>query len=133
VFYREIKPYQSYEVHSQILTWDAKWTFVVSYFLRTGARLAPEDFGGSERFLKDEKARKKLFAVAVSKYVAKAGRVTLPPAELLEAGGYMPRAERSLEKVSEGKVIELVEEEWSAGRLEEVRLRGLEYMRSFAG
>jgi hypothetical protein len=133
VFYREIKPYQTYEVHSQILAWDAKWTFVVSYFLRTGARLEPEDVGGSQRLLKDEKARKQLYAVAVSKYVAKAGRATLPPAELLEAGRYTARIEMGLEKVSEGEVIELVDMEWSASRTEEVRLRGLEYIRSFVG
>jgi hypothetical protein len=68
----------------------------------------------------------------VSKYVTKAGRVTLPPAELLEAGGYTWQAEGGFEKGDEGKVIESVEGEWPAARLEEVRLKGLEYMRSFA-
>ncbi|KAI9845637.1 MAG: hypothetical protein M1837_004611 [Sclerophora amabilis] len=36
-FRREIKPYQSYEIWSRVLSWDRKWLYIVSHFVRKGA------------------------------------------------------------------------------------------------
>ena len=36
VFKREIKPLQRYEVWSRVLTWDAKWLVLVTYFVKAG-------------------------------------------------------------------------------------------------
>ncbi|KAJ5727034.1 hypothetical protein N7493_006061 [Penicillium malachiteum] len=72
VFRREIKPYQSYEIVSRVLSWDEKWVYIVSYFLKRS------------RTKKDtEITEDRILASAVSKYVFKQGRQTVQPAEVL--------------------------------------------------
>jgi len=38
-FRRELKPYESYELWSRVLTWDEKWIYIVTHFVRKGAVL----------------------------------------------------------------------------------------------
>ncbi|ANB12762.1 hypothetical protein AWJ20_1032 [Sugiyamaella lignohabitans] len=65
VFRHEIKPYSPYKVRSRILGWDNKWIFVISRF----------------------ESGKKLHAIALSKYVFKMRRKTVPPEEVLKFCG----------------------------------------------
>ncbi|KAH0536460.1 hypothetical protein FGG08_006673 [Glutinoglossum americanum] len=37
VFRREIAPYEEYEIWSRVLSWDRKWMYIVSHFVRKGA------------------------------------------------------------------------------------------------
>ncbi|KAJ5826746.1 hypothetical protein N7447_003509 [Penicillium robsamsonii] len=74
-FKREIKPYELYEMHSKVLSWDAKWLYVLTCFMR------PARHSGGEKVI---------LAVGVSKYVVKKGRLTVPPARILRASGFLP-------------------------------------------
>lgn len=62
VFKKEIKPLQAYNVKSRILGWDQKWLFVLSRFETVGRDGKPV-----------------LCAVALTKYVFKIKRKTVPP------------------------------------------------------
>ncbi|KAK8015926.1 thioesterase atnL [Apiospora marii] len=87
-FLREIKPLQRYAVASQILTWTDKAFYTVTYFVapRRGDVAAVCGLkGGPAAVLKDDTLRRKVFAVMVSKYVFKAGRATVAPAEVFGA------------------------------------------------
>ncbi|KAK7909277.1 thioesterase atnL [Apiospora marii] len=87
-FLREIKPLQRYAVASQILTWTDKAFYTVTYFVapRRGDAAAVCGLkGGPAAVLKDDTLRRKVFAVMVSKYVFKAGRATVAPAEVFGA------------------------------------------------
>lgn len=74
-FKREIKPYERYEIRTQIAAWDEKWVYTLSYFLR------PEKKKGEG---------KTLLAIAISKYVIKKGRLTVPPERVFRASGFLP-------------------------------------------
>ncbi|EKV06279.1 hypothetical protein PDIG_78400 [Penicillium digitatum PHI26] len=74
-FKREIKPFELYEMHSKVISWDAKWLYIMTCFMR------PTPHSGGERVV---------LAVAVSKYVVKKGRLTVPPARILRASGFLP-------------------------------------------
>ncbi|KAI1262838.1 hypothetical protein F5Y18DRAFT_396429 [Xylariaceae sp. FL1019] len=39
-FKKEVKPYQEYEMWSKILTWDEKWIYIVTHFVRKGVKPA---------------------------------------------------------------------------------------------
>ncbi|KKK14172.1 hypothetical protein AOCH_003276 [Aspergillus ochraceoroseus] len=74
-FKREIKPFALYEIESKVLAWDQKWMYIQSFFLK------PADQKGGKR---------KLYATAVSKYVVKKGRLTIPPEKVLRKSGFLP-------------------------------------------
>lgn len=74
-FKREIKPFELYEVHSKVISWDKKWMYILSSFLRPASRAGGE---------------KTLLATAVSKYVVKKGRLTVAPERILRLGGFLP-------------------------------------------
>ncbi|CAI7572298.1 unnamed protein product [Penicillium viridicatum] len=74
-FKREIKPFELYELHSKVISWDAKWMYILTCFMRPAPR------NGGEKVV---------LAVAVSKYVVKKGRLTVPPGRLLRASGFLP-------------------------------------------
>ncbi|KAK7960617.1 hypothetical protein PG988_011831 [Apiospora saccharicola] len=87
-FLREIKPLRSYAVASQILTWTDKAFYTVTYFVtpRRGDAAAVCGFkGGPAAVMKDDQLRRKVFAIMISKYVLKAGRTTVAPAEVFGA------------------------------------------------
>ncbi|KAI5800389.1 hypothetical protein DFH27DRAFT_482585 [Peziza echinospora] len=79
LFRREIKPFEKYEMRSRVLSWDGKWLFVVSHFVKCG---------GTGR--KDEDMSKRIYASCLSKYVCKMGRKTVPPEEVLTESGLLP-------------------------------------------
>ncbi|KAK4139719.1 putative capsule polysaccharide biosynthesis [Dichotomopilus funicola] len=90
-FKREISPFQAYHLSSRILAWDDKSLFTVTYFLKPGAKL-PADVevaGGPGAVLGDPSLKRSVYAVMVTRYVCKAGRVTVEPAAVLEAAGLL--------------------------------------------
>ncbi|ORY69070.1 uncharacterized protein BCR38DRAFT_508541 [Pseudomassariella vexata] len=99
-FRREIRPFQAYDTRSCILTWDNKWIYVLSYHIQAGAVVEDGDGWIATLFGKGEQAESKkglIFTVAISKFVAKAGRRTVSPGKLLELGGFV-NATASAEK-----------------------------------
>ncbi|KAF3917176.1 hypothetical protein ABW20_dc0103229 [Dactylellina cionopaga] len=78
LFRREIKPYEKYEVWSRVLSWDEKWFWVVSHFV--SAKGDPKHGG-----------KRKIYASSLSKYVFKVERKTIPPIEVLEESGLLPK------------------------------------------
>lgn len=87
-FLREIKPLQRYAVASQILTWTDRAFYTATYFVaprRADAAAVCRLQGGPAAVLKDDALRRKVFAIMVSKYVFKAGRATVAPAEVFGA------------------------------------------------
>ena len=108
-FRHEIKPYQRYEIWSRILCWDRKWVYIVSHFVKKG-RVKPKGYTlqplknmviagrTAETKLESDATRdtpgasssQAIFASAISKYVFKTGRLTIPPERILEAAGLLP-------------------------------------------
>ncbi|KOC15867.1 hypothetical protein AFLA70_362g001290 [Aspergillus flavus AF70] len=121
VFRREIKPYQAYEVWSRVLSWDEKWIYIVSHFVKRGAfphrrfLLQPNTPGDRTRpkVGSDQSPEKQVFASAVSRYVFKQGRKTFPPEQMLVECGLLPSKD-----MDKGLAM------WSA--IEERRKRDLE-------
>ncbi|KAJ5578151.1 uncharacterized protein N7459_007115 [Penicillium hispanicum] len=74
-FKREIKPFEQYEMHSRVISWDKKWLYILTTFVRPAKRA-----GG----------QKTLLATGLSKYVVKKGRLTVSPERILRTGGFLP-------------------------------------------
>lgn len=112
IFRREIKPYERYEIWSRILCWDRKWVYIVSHFVRKDY-VRPKEYtlqpmkaiatgrGSAETKPKSDTLNQPLdtspnatnpaiFASAISKYVFKTGRLTIPPERILEAANLLP-------------------------------------------
>jgi hypothetical protein len=94
-FLREIRPYQSYDVISQIICWDESSLWFVTFFVQPGTKLVgkKEQAVGVSEVLADERLRKKTFAVLVSKYVVRSGRTKVRPADLIQVAGLGGNAE----------------------------------------
>ncbi|CAI7645171.1 unnamed protein product [Penicillium bialowiezense] len=91
VFKREIKPLQRYEVWSRVLSWDAKWLVIVTYFVKAGTHksvMRSLRKGGETKDGSD--TQKAILAVGVTRYVFKDGRRTTPPEEVLRHMGLYP-------------------------------------------
>lgn len=104
-FKRELKPYESYELWTRILSWDEKWVYIVTHFVRKGA-VKPREYtlypqqnsaskGDVKRRASDSSAdniesHKAVVATALSKCVFKQGRRTVSPAYMLRKSGLMP-------------------------------------------
>lgn len=104
-FRKEIKPYEQYEMWTRVLTWDHKWLYVVTHFVRKDAA-EPNGFSlytsqqrssGSRKsslvdraISKDGKKKPIIYASALSKCVFKKGRITIAPEVMLEASGLLP-------------------------------------------
>ncbi|KAF3172766.1 hypothetical protein TWF106_002230 [Orbilia oligospora] len=91
LFRREIKPYEKYEVWSRVLGWDNKWFFVVSHFV--SAKGDPKHGG-----------KRKIYASSLSKYVFKVERKTIPPNEVLEESGLLPKKPEAPVLVEDSKM-----------------------------
>ncbi|RPB18723.1 hypothetical protein L211DRAFT_795920 [Terfezia boudieri ATCC MYA-4762] len=79
LFRREIKPFEKYEMRSRVLSWDGKWIWVVSHFVKCGSNG------------KDHDMAKRIYASCLSKYVCKEGRKTVPPEQVLTESGLLPQ------------------------------------------
>lgn len=118
-FRRELKPYESYDMWTRILAWDEKWLYVVTHFVKKGAKIEPNEFtlytrqnsvngssrnsprgsvvsisGGSRRDslagVASDESKCAIAASALSKVVFKNGRITISPEVMLEASGVLP-------------------------------------------
>ena len=107
-FRREIKPYQAFEIWTRVLSWDHKWIYVITHFVKKGAvkppgyTLQPGKKAGrpatksSETSSNGSASKDKsvphsaIFATGISKYVAKHGRFTVPPERIIESSGLLP-------------------------------------------
>ncbi|KKY14882.1 putative capsule polysaccharide biosynthesis protein [Phaeomoniella chlamydospora] len=95
-FRKELKPFEKYDLHTRVLTWDQKWIYIVTYFVKKGAILPshfllyPEQGGSMPRRKVSPDPDKVIAASALSKLVFKKGRVTISPEIMLEASGLLP-------------------------------------------
>ena len=79
-FRRPLQPYDRYQVSSRVLSWDRKWLYIVSWFSRPRKKSQGQEAEGQTEII----------ACALSKYVCKKGRFTVPPEKLLRASGLLP-------------------------------------------
>ena len=95
-FRKEINPFEKYEMWTRVLSWDRKWLYMVTHFVRKD-KVKPRRFsmypkqknknGGTRLVEKKEDA---VIASAISKLVFKKGRLTIPPEVMLQASGLLP-------------------------------------------
>ncbi|GAM40092.1 hypothetical protein TCE0_034f12168 [Talaromyces pinophilus] len=96
-FRKEVKPFQSYEIWTRVLSWDEKWIYTVTHFVRKDTvrprsfTLLPQGYSSRQGKLNDL-ARKEdaIFASALSKCVWKKGRRTVSPEIMLQVSGLLP-------------------------------------------
>lgn len=109
-FKRELKAYESYELWTRILSWDEKWIYIITHFVRAGTiqpkehTLYPEqnpDLRGLTESEGEKLAERKatsdvlschpgVVATALSKCVFKNGRRTVSPVFMLKKSGILP-------------------------------------------
>jgi hypothetical protein len=107
-FKRELKPYEPYEMWTRVLTWDEKWIYILTHFVKKGAvkpkafTLYPEQNAKElrkKKSIKDMKehesvkameANPAVVATALSKCVFKAGRRTISPYMMMKTSGVLP-------------------------------------------
>ncbi|KAK7937715.1 uncharacterized protein PG986_014583 [Apiospora aurea] len=127
-FLREIRPLQTYTVASQILTWTDKAFYTATYFVspRRGDAAAVCGLkGGPAAVLKDDRLRRKVFAIMVSKYVFKAGRATVEPAAVFGAAGLLLSDGGKDVRAKDGKAEDIV----SAGEVDKIVQEGMQFVR----
>lgn len=111
-FKREIPTGYPYEVWSRILTWDQKWLYIVTHFVRKG-KIVPKasvtdvindrkadakDAESSKKSFKTPKilsqndVESSVFATSISKCVFKKGRMTVSPERVLAESGLLSSA-----------------------------------------
>lgn len=168
-FRREIKPYVKVEVWTRLLAWDRKWVYLVSHMVKAGVARPSEyelqpwkkgkgKMNGQVKAADDEERKKQLkeaiYATSISKYVFKKGRITVPPAEVLEVFGLippkpaassgegllgsefesLPAANGDVKPKPEDAILpEATGEEWTWETVEAERLRGMKLAELFAG
>jgi hypothetical protein len=117
-FKRDLKPYESYDMWTRILSWDEKWVYIVTHFVKKGAQINPREcilyprqnsragsgsstpvesvssaassLRGSICSQSSSTAQGAVTAYALSKIVFKDGRITIKPETMLEAAGLLP-------------------------------------------
>lgn len=111
---KEIKPYQRYEMHSRVLSWDQKWLYISTHFVPTRSTVK-----GKETTT--------VFASAMSKVVFKEGRKTVPPAVVFDLVGLCPSLKPSIMLSTAGVISSRARD-----AVEQERLRGLKLATHFA-
>lgn len=152
-FRREIKPYQRYEIWTRVLCWDEKWLYLVSHFVKADSvrprsyRLSGCQSASGKRpkasSLAGAEMKKLIFASAISKYVFKQGRKTIPVERVLEELKLLPP--RPVDSDSAGKVDQTTihggqeqlkdkgEATWDWRYAQQENQRGLVFARMFGG
>ncbi len=95
-FRKEINPFEKYEMWTRVMSWDRKWVYMVTHFVRKDA-VKPKRFSMYPRQKNKnagtrsvDKAEDAIIASALSKLVFKKGRLTIPPEVMLQASGLLP-------------------------------------------
>ncbi|PGH14886.1 hypothetical protein AJ79_02748 [Helicocarpus griseus UAMH5409] len=146
VFRKEIRPYEPYEVWSRVFSWDEKWLYVVTHFVKRGA-FRPREFclqqkgknkgvdwagvqaavaasSSSPSGAQNEQVLKKVFASAVSRFVFKQGRKTMPPEKMFMQCGLLPaKGEENGVEAAQGRLTWDVIEERRRRNLEAAQLK----------
>ena len=112
-FRKEVAPYQGYDMWSKVLSWDEKWIYIVTHFVRKNANkpssyvLYPQATKSQLRTRKGvlsgsrdhssgtpahSTPEKDIFATALSKCVFKSGRKTISPDTMLQLSGLIPES-----------------------------------------
>ncbi|EXJ86293.1 hypothetical protein A1O1_06663 [Capronia coronata CBS 617.96] len=120
-FRKELLPYETYDMWTRILSWDEKWMYLVTHFVKRShniqprvSSLYPQQNSSSQDgvpFTDDRRdsafsikttitdstcgpASAPITASALSKIVFKNGRVTIPAREMLEASNLLPAVKK---------------------------------------
>ncbi|CAK9440607.1 uncharacterized protein LODBEIA_P46410 [Lodderomyces beijingensis] len=93
-FKRELKLFEKFTIKSRVLAWDQKWLFILSVFTT-----------------KDRKNKEKVNAYALTKYVFKNGRQTIPPPDILKHCNLLDEKSEAINKVNYELVRTMVETE----------------------
>lgn len=106
-FRKEIKPFEKFEVWTQVLCWDRKWLYLICHFVKPGV-VRPKSYTlqpwRKGRQQKDHEAESNgnadgnatpsphpaIFATGIAKYVCKKGRLTISPERVLRASKLLP-------------------------------------------
>ncbi|KAJ5885102.1 hypothetical protein N7495_009612 [Penicillium taxi] len=111
-FKKEIKPFERYEMRSQVVAWDHQWIYLLTHFVKTGKR---------------NKNRKSMVAAVA---MSNGGKVPpKPPVTVAEVKNHEGSVGAELEFTPSTKAGG----EWTWEQIEAQRLRELEYCRSFMG
>lgn len=123
-FKRELKPYETYDMWTRVLSWDEKWIYIATHFVRKDAArplrssLYPnQEFGRSEG---PHESTEGLVASALSKCVFKQGRKTIAPETMMRISGLLPAEE------AQGPGMDSKSAQWTMERIEMERRRGME-------
>lgn len=146
-FKKELLPYETYDMWTRILSWDEKWVYIVTHFVKRSSKINPrisllypdqntqeswKDGRDTVDAAKDTSTcrgpvRYPVAASALSKVVFKNGRLTIKPREIMEASGLLQNPETPYNG-PRGKLNARVEKE-----VEETRQRGLRLAALLAG
>ncbi|KAJ6181047.1 hypothetical protein N7519_011508 [Penicillium mononematosum] len=144
-FKREIKPFELYEMHSKVISWDAKWMYILTCFMRPARRSG----GEKERLLRasgflptpppESEAKT---ALADAEFSAETSDVGTPGngegitamggvdetlvREVLKINDDQIPSQETLDKQQKENTDSWDVEEWTWERIEQERLRGLE-------
>lgn len=100
-FKKEIKPYEPYELWTRVLSWDEKWIYIMTHFVRAGV-MKPASYtlypqqntdgkkGNPEGLVDFAEDNDAVVATALSRCVFKQGRRTISPAVMLRLSGLLP-------------------------------------------
>ncbi|KAL2127672.1 hypothetical protein VTI74DRAFT_10331 [Chaetomium olivicolor] len=106
-WHKEIKPYQPYELWTRVISWDDKWLYIVTHFVKAGM-FRPDEYvmqpwrgkGSKKRPGKHEaEIEKAVFASSVARYVFKNNRKTIPPEQALKRVGLLPTDDAEMAEV----------------------------------
>ena len=114
-FRNEIRPYESYDLWTRVISWDQKWVYLVTHFVKKNAHITPREFTlypkqkdlgsqtssrqGSVAHLTEgtngsmsalDRKQTPIIASAMSKIVFKEGRKTIAPEVMFELAGLLP-------------------------------------------
>ena len=157
-FKKEIRPYEPYEMWTRVLSWDQKWLYIVTHFVRKGTvrpkgyTLGPgvnkgwlggwfgKKHGGGKKGKgarsvtedRGETLQKAILASAMAKYVIKRGRLTVPPERLIRDSGLLPSEQSSPFESAHKANHDSDDLPWSRDQIEAERRRGLEIAEHFA-
>lgn len=128
-FKKELLAYETYDMWTRILSWDDKWVYMVTHFVKRGANIKPrlstlypqQDAQQSDRKpttstksctgpSDDAEFASSVVASALSKIVFKNGRITIRPQDMLEAANLLPHATKDEDAIAERKRERLVRE-----------------------
>ena len=132
-FHREIKPYQRYEIWSNIIAWDEKWVYINTNFVshsqagRHDSSLYPSAQDPRLSSLlstmrKNSEDENIVYATAVSKCVFKSGRKTISPADMLGMSGLLPARVGEQSPENNNDILNIIEDR---------RVKGLRAVQSY--